>query len=357
MKKLILYELRKIFGRRLTQAGLLAVLLLSALFSAYTYLNKFAQESDTQASGGEAVALDKAIAARYAGKLTDEKVLAMLDDLAPKTGPEGLNRIYLYQNAMQSAVMARFSDADGNWNGLHVTDVFGEEEIHIGYVDGWLCASQDMTKVYVCLSFVILLIISPVYCGEYGGVDRLILSSRYGRTKCATAKALAGILAALLATAATAAVNLGAGFLLYGPEGLDCSILFAPLTLTEGYIPFNITCGTLLGYQVLLSFTGAIGIAGVALLCSAVCRNPLTAMAATGAVHILPILLPVAESSSLFRLLALTPLYQVQFVSLMSVEQMKGGMLYAGLALPVSAALAAIGYFSSRKVFSNHQIT
>lgn len=355
MKKLISYELRKIFGRRLTQAGLLAVLLLSALFSVSTYLNKFAMEGGIQASGREAVALDKAIAARYAGALTDEKVLRMLDDLAPKTGLEGMNKIYLYQNAMQSAVMARFSDLDGNWNGLHVTDVFGEEEIRIGYVDGWLCASQDMTKIYVALSFVILLMISPVYCGEYGSVDSLILSSRYGRTKCATAKALAGILAALLATAAIVAVNLGAGFLLYGLEGLDCSILLAPLILTEGYIPFNITCGALLGYQVLLAFTGAIGIAGIALLCSAACRNPLTAMAATGAVHILPILLPVAESSPLFRLLALTPIYQVQFVSLMSVEQMKGGTLYAWLALPVSGILAAIGCFSSHRIFSSHE--
>ena len=58
----------------------------------------------------------------------------------PKSGPQGLNAIYLYQNAMQSAVTARFSDMYGNWNGLRVAQVFGEE-ISIGYVDGWLSAS------------------------------------------------------------------------------------------------------------------------------------------------------------------------------------------------------------------------
>ena len=53
----------------------------------------------------------------------------------------------LYQNAMQSAAFARFSDMNGNWNGLSVSDVFGDEEIKIGYTDGWLSTSQNMVKI------------------------------------------------------------------------------------------------------------------------------------------------------------------------------------------------------------------
>lgn len=356
MKKLIGFELRKLFGRRLTQISLLCVLLLSALFTVSTYQNKYAFDGKEGASGGAAVALDKALAARYGGILTDKKVRQMLAELTPKSGPQGLNVIYLYQNAMQSAVAYRFSDMYGNWNGLSVSDVFGDEEIRIGYVDGWICASGDMEKVFIVLSFAILVMLAPVYCGEYGGVDSLILAGRYGRTKCAAAKALAGILAAMLATAAVAACNVAAAFLLYGSEGLDCSILFAPLTSVEGYIPFNMTCGVLLGYQILLAFAGAAGVAGMALILSALCRNPMTAIVASAAIHIAPTLLPVAETSPLFRILALLPLYQMQFEHLMSVDRLKGGMPYAVLALPVSAALLAAGYVVSRKIFAGHEV-
>ncbi len=356
MRKLIGFELHKLFARRLTQAAFLAVALVSALFTFYTYQNKYASYKGRQASGGEAVALDKEIAAKYEGVLTDEKVRQMMDELAPKSGPQGLNAIYLYQNAMQSAVSARFSDMYGNWNGLRVEDVFGEEEIRIGYVDGWIGASRDMEKSFVFLSFVILIMLAPVYSGEYGGVDNLILASRYGRTKCASAKALAGILAAVLVTAVMAALNVGAAFLLYGSQGLDCSILFAQLTLTEGYIPFNITCGALVGYQVLLSFAGAVGTAAVALVLSAVCRNPMAAMVASAAVCLAPALLPVPETGPLFRLLVLLPIYQMQFSSLMSVELLKAGVPYGMLALPVSAGLLAVGYGASGNIFARHEV-
>ncbi len=219
MRKLMGYELRKLFGRRLTQAALLAAVLFSTLFTVSTYQNKYASYGGRQASGGEAVALDKEVAARYAGELTDEKVRQMMDELAPKSGPQGLNAIYLYQNAMQSAVTARFSDMYGNWNGLRVAQVFGEEEIRIGYVDGWLSASRDMEKSFLFLSFAILIMLAPVYSGEYGGVDNLILASRYGRTKCASAKALAGILAAVLVTAGMLACNVGAAYVWQGGPG------------------------------------------------------------------------------------------------------------------------------------------
>ena len=335
----------------------LAVILFSALFTFSTYQNKYASYGSRQASGGEAVALDKEIAAKYAGILTDEKVQQMMAELVPKSGPQGLNAIYLYQNALQSAVSARFSDMYGNWNGLGVADVFGQEEIRIGYVDGWIGASRDMEKSFLFLSFVILIMLAPIYSGEYGGVDNLILASRYGRTKCASAKALAGILAALFITAVMVILNVGAAFLLYGSEGLDCSILFAQLTLTEGYIPFNITCSTLLGYQILLIFTGAVCTAGIGLVASAACKNPMAAMVASAAIHIVPILLPVSEGSLLFRLLVLLPIYQMQFETLMAAGQLGNGMPYAMLALPVSAGFLVIGYTVSRKIFAGREVS
>ncbi len=74
------------------------------------------------------------------------------------------------------------------------------------------------------------------------------------------------------------AVNLVYALLLYGSNGLDCSILFASGDFIEGFIPFNITCGTLLKYQILLAFTGAISITGITLVFSAICKNQMVAL-------------------------------------------------------------------------------
>ena len=356
MKKLIQYEFRKIFKRRLAWIAVLAVLLLSFALSFSTYQNKFAFDGRNQASGRDAVEMDKAIAAKYEGVLTDEKVQQMLSELVPKSDSRELNAIYLYQNTTQSAVAARFSDINGNWNGQSVSDVFGSEEIRIGYVDGWICASRDMTKIFLLLSFAVIIMIAPVFCTEYGGVDNIILSSRYGRSKCAAAKVIAGFLATVIITAVVVSGNMAQAFLFYGKDGLDCSILFAPLVSISEYIPFNITCGTLLRYQILLAFTGTISTAGITMIFSALCKNQMAALVASVAVYVFPAILPAAESGTLFRLATLSPLYHVLFVPIMSVSQIKDGILFAVFAIPIAVLFAIVGYLASCKIFAGHQV-
>ena len=358
MKQLIRLELRKIFSKRLTQLALAMVLLLSAFLAFSTYQNKYASDgAGNEGTGRTAVEIDKAVAARYSGILTDEKVQQMISEIVPKSGENGLNAIYIYRNTIQSAVSARFSDIYGNWNGLRVSDVFGNETIKIGYVDGWLSTSQNLVKILTIFSFFIIMMIAPVFCGEYSGVDNIILSSRYGRTKCAMAKVIAGVLAALITSIVVLAVNLLMAFAFYGSEGLDCSILFAQLTYIEGSIPFNITCGTLLAYQAILAVTGALGVTGITLIFSAACKNQMIAFVVSAAVYGLPLFFPAAETSALFRLAVLLPTYHAQFVSLMSVGQMSGIFLYAVWAVPAALTFIVAGSIFSRKVFAKHQVS
>ncbi len=358
MRRLTYFELRKIFSRRLTQIAFLVVLLLSFLLGFSSYQNKYAFDGNSnEGSGKTAVEIDQEIASKYGGILTDEKVRQMMTDFAPKNDLHGMNAAYLYQNAMQSAAFTRFSDLDGNWNGRSVSDVFGDEEVRIGYVDGWLSTSGNMTEVFIVLSLAIIVMTAPVFAGEYEGVDNIILTSKYGRTKCTAAKAAASILAAVLTTALTAAFNLILAFVFYGKAGLDCSILFAPASYVEGSIPFNITCGTLLKYQIALAFTCALSITGITLLISAVSRRQIAALVASASIFLFPILLPVSETNPLFRTIGLLPVYHVQFISLMSVEQMSNGMLYAVWAIPTALILLSLGIFVSRRAFAHHQVT
>lgn len=358
MKKLIYFELRKIFSKRLSMVTLIGILLFSALLSFSTYQNKYAFDQNAgEGSGKAAVEIDKEIAAKYEGILTDEKVRPMMSDFAPTSDLHGLNAAYIYQNAMQSAAFSRFSDLNGNWNGLSVSDVFGNEEIKIGYVDGWLSTSKNMVRVFIALALAVIIMLAPIFSGEYEGVDNIILTSKYGKTKCATAKVVAGILTAILTTALIVAFNLFLARAFYGTEGLNCSILFAPSEYVEAFIPFNITCGTLLKYQILLAFTCTISVTGITLLMSAISKNQIVALVAAMAIFLFPVLLPIPETNPLFRLVGLLPVYHVLAVSLLSVEQMSNGMLYAIWAIPTALIFLGIGAGFSRHIFAKHQVS
>lgn len=180
MKKLILFELRKVFSKRLALIALIGIILFSALLSFSTFQNKYAFDQNIgEGTGKTAVKIDKEIAAKYEGILTDEKVQQMMSDFAPTHDLHGLNAMYLYQNATQSAAFSRFSDKEGNWNGLSVSDVFGNEEIKIGYVDGWLSTSKNMVRFFIALSLAVIIMLAPIFSGEYEGVDNIILTSKY----------------------------------------------------------------------------------------------------------------------------------------------------------------------------------
>ena len=358
MKKLILFELRKVFSKRLSLIALVGILLFSVLISFSTYQNKYAFDGvSAEGSGKTAVEIDKGIAAKYEGILTDEKVQQMMSDFAPTSDLHGLSAIYVYQNAMQSAAFSRFSDKEGNWNGLSVSDVFGNEEIKIGYVDGWLSTSKNMVRFFIALALAVIIMLAPIFSGEYEGVDNIILTSKYGKTKCATAKVIAGIITAILTTTLVAAINLLLAFVFYGTEGLDCSILFAPSDYVEAFIPFNITCWTLLKYQILLAFTCTLSVTGITLFLSAISKNQIVALVAAMAIFLFPVLLPITEVNPLFRLVGLLPIYHVLAISLLSVEQMSNGMLYAIWAIPAALLFLGVGAGISRRVFAKHQVS
>ena len=83
----------------------------------------------------------------------------------------------------------------------------------------------------------------------------------------------------------------------------------------------------------------------------------MVALVASAAVYALPLLIPVAETSTLFRLIVLLPVYHAQFISLMSVEQISGMLLYAIWAVPAALIFIAAGSILSRKVFARHQVS
>lgn len=97
-------------------------------------------------------------------------------------------------------------------------------------------------------------------------------------------------------------------------------------------------------------------VTGLTLLLSSLCKNQMAAAAGAAVLFFLPMLLPVQETSPLFRLLVLLPVYHVQYISLLSVERLGQGVLYALWAVPAAAVPAIGGAGLSKRFFSRHQV-
>ena len=120
---------------------------------------------------------------------------------------------------------------------------------------------------------------------------------------------------------------------------------------------FGLSLIHILKYQILLAFTCTLSVTGITLLISAISKNQIVAFVASMATFLFPVLLPITEANPLFRLIGLLPLYHVQAVSLLSVEQMNNGMLYAVWAIPTALVFLGIDAVISRRVFAKHQVS
>ncbi len=372
MIELIRFEIKKLLSKKIVLAGIAALVIVNVfLFVNYSLPNITVltdRETNTYVQGMKALELDRAVTERYAGRLTDEKVQAMLAEFVP---PEEILRsmaafssgsgtfsveVKFHMNSLQEAVYAHFANPDGSWNGLRVQDVFGDAEIQVGYNTGWLRTCSYMMQVVIGLGFLMIVVMVPVFAGEYGGMDRLILTAKYGRTKCIGAKFAASFLIAFLGAAAFLVVNFGIAFLIFGAEGLDTNVAFNALRNFKP-LPYEMTTQTLIVYEVLLAFTGIFAVTAVTVLLSALTKNPFIALIAALVVHVAPVLIPLSAYSPLFKYVMFFPINQGQMVALLSLGDLTAsGVQYAALAAPVVLVFSIISYLVSKKHFSRHQV-
>ncbi len=223
---------------------IVALLLIWNVISVASALNgMYAYDGVSEEGRGfEAVKMEKKIAAEYEGLLTDKKVRQIINDFPADNFIEGLDAKYAYNNSIQSAVYSHFVDKDGNYNGKTVKEIYGSNRIKIGYINGWNYTVRVMIQVFFALMIVIMLIISPVFSGDYGSMSSIVMSSRYGRSKNASARIIAAFAISFALAFIAAVFNIAAALVIYGTDGLDCSVLFASVDFEGGLVPHNITC-------------------------------------------------------------------------------------------------------------------
>ncbi|EET62009.1 hypothetical protein BRYFOR_06203 [Marvinbryantia formatexigens DSM 14469] len=344
MRQLIRFELKKMFSRKV----ILAALAVLVFFNINSFLVEFPAEK---------TAYEQEIAGKYEGLLDDEKVQQMLQDFMPTQEQlemwKGVHVMHIGLNSIQTAVHAYFANEDGTWNGKTVRDVFGDREIRVGYCSGWLDFSMLLAKMMMGAAILCVLMISPVFSGEYAGMDQLLLTARLGKTKCVAAKVLASFLAALAVAAIFLAGNFAGAFLTLGTQGLEAGTLFCGYEY-QRWMPFNISCRTMLCYQTVLSVSGILMLTGITLAVSAAAKNQTTALIAASFLFLLPLILNLPENAPLFKIIGLLPAYQLQFSALMQIGR-TGKCFYALLGIPAAAAAMLCGSLLARKLWRGRQ--
>lgn len=345
MKKLLFFELKKIFSRKWIGVGILLLLASNIL----NFLN----------GGFQDVAYEREIAERYEGELDDKKVQQMLEEFLPT--PEeleqwkGIPAAYIGRNSIQEAVQLYFANDDGTWNGKTVKEVFGEEPVWVGDFSGWMNFSRHLVRIMVGLAVLSIVMTASSFAGEYEGMDALILTSRYGRGKCAAAKILAAFLGPLVVSAVFVTGNFLTAFLWFGGKGLKSSVVFTGISF-EHYMRFNISCGVMLAYQTALFFSSVLLLLGMVILVSSLAKNTVISLIVSTALFLGPLFFPAPETQPMFRVIGLLPIFQIQFSSLMCVEQIKGNLLYAAAAIPVSLLISVLCTTAAGKIWRRHQV-
>ena len=117
------------------------------------------------------------------------------------------------------------------------------------------------------------------------------------------------------------------------------------------YIPYNISCGTMLLYQVGLTFSGISMLTGMLLVVSVLSKNHVISLI----ISAILVFLPLVNTDLIQQVNVLLPIKQLQFSELMSVSQIKGNLLYALLAFPLSLVMIVIGTLLARNFWRNRQ--
>lgn len=357
------FELKKIWAKKIVLAGFALLLIFNdLLYKSSSHIIVWPNQNSDYLRGLEAIEFDKKITQKYEGLLTNEKVQEMLKDFMPSESflqqIGGMNIAAIVMNSTQTAVQSRFANPDGTWNGMTVKDIYGNNEIQVGYNTGWLNTCFYMIKLIMALGIFMILVISPVFSGEYSGMDAIILTSKYGKTKCVSAKLIAAFVSAFFITTVFVILNLVAAYVTYGAEGLNASISFSSLNYFET-LPCGMVTTDLLTYKIILAFTSVIGIAALTLIISSVYKNTFATLAVAAAIHVIPIMLPISEHHPLFKYLSLFPIYQGQTILILSLDKISwlGSKIpYAIIAIPVVLTLCAIGCIVSKRAFSEHQV-
>ena len=355
MGTLIRFELEKLFRKKIVYVTL-AIFGVVYAFMMYSWIfgSEWAVTPEGKwLYGEEAAAYNEDITLRYQGPLTDEKVQEILREF-PRLGEATTGDV---SNHVYYPVATLFAQSDGSWNGKTVSQVFPdfEEPPMLGMATRWESFLYSMLYMVMLAGIVLIIVVSPIFSDEYSsGMDALILTSRYGRQKCAAAKLIASFVFAFAYVTAV----LGLGFLAFyggrGAAGWDADIQLTEMMLYTN-IPYSLKCWQAAAAMAGLSIFSILTLNGMVLVFSAVSRTPFVSIIASAVAYIAPMFFNPGEMA-VKRLVLMLPVNAVNVAAILNLGEIgrKFFMVWAVGILMRAVMVCSVVF--CRRTFSRHQV-
>lgn len=231
-----------------------------------------------------------------------------------------------------------------------------ENPVIFQYAEGYSVLLSSLYTIGLLSLFVVTICLAGVFPEEHlRRMDQLILSSRWGRGEICWAKFLAGMLFAFLMTLVFVLFTFGAVFLLYGGEGFDAAF---QLLYPNSSCPISVGQAVIIGYGMVL-FAGVF-MGALVMLLSEVLHSSVGTLAITIGIILLLMFFTMPDE---YRLLAqLWSYIPSDFVACWSIFSertvvMLGRVFLAWQVVPVLYSVLGLGFaFMTKKVFVKYQV-
>lgn len=247
---LYVWELKKIWRRRMTKIALAVMVVLVVLSSVSDALFTKFSDGDTEVSGYAQIQQRAEASRLISGRLIDDTMLddmradvdiSETDEIMQEARPYDILYSYLW-GLYGDADEAYASDADGMyqerlegvrnlWNYQYLTDgekaYWEQKEQAVSpykwqYCDGWTSAFASGSVLNMMMFFLLAICLPGVFAEEHTRkTDQLILCSRFGKRKLYGAKLLAGVTFGVLSAVLLIMLAWGLTLWLYGADGFD----------------------------------------------------------------------------------------------------------------------------------------
>ncbi len=358
---LVKFEFKKLFNKKMNIIVIIVCLFFITLLFSMAGKDFLATDNSGKSyKGKEAISVRKEQMKEISGTLTNEKIIKEIEKLQElHNDPNNLitnsdgevdfkRKIYNEYLNNRLNLLTNINRVYANYNASYINELFNinlneqkdfyetrrqriEEKLNQSY-DGKTYTSQEKefwleksnnTKIPFEYDFyygysnlystyemliigviAICICLASVFAGEYqNGTDKILLTTKYGKSKGVTAKIIASYIFAILVFTIYLIFAIGPIFLMFGTDGGNL-----PIQLSNILSPYALTFFQSLLYNIVISYTVLLGMVGLTLFLSSKLKNPMNVLVIDIAIIILPVFLSIKSAFGILnKILFLMP--------------------------------------------------
>ena len=412
MGTLVKFELKKLLSKKMNIIVIAVCLILITLLFSMSGKDFLATDKSGKLyKGKEAISVRKEQIKEISGTLTNKKIIEEIEKLQElhndpnnlitnSDGETDFNpKIYNEYLNNRLNLLTNINRVYANYNASYINELFNlnlkeqkdfyetrgqriEEKLNQSY-DGktysnqekeyWLEKSNNTktpfeygfyygySNLYSTYEMLIIGVIAiciclaSVFAGEYqNGTDKILLTTKYGKSKGVTAKILACYIFASIVFTIYLIFAIGSVFLMFGTDGGNL-----PIQLSNILSPYALTFFQSLLYNIAISYTVLFGMVGLTLFLSSKLKNPMTVLVIDIAIIMLPVFLSIKSAFGIFnKILFLMP-YNAIYSNFSQMVSYKFGNIIIDLPMMTIITyifMIIIALIFAKRTYSKYQV-